>query len=100
MIDLPIMGNHQAPPLSPPPDSIFKRDALAEAHPIVALGLADLLQKLGYELIGSVVSGQEAINAAGAHCPDLMLVDVELRGDMDGLTAAVEIHNRLGIRSV
>src|SRR3954469_18902752 len=29
MIDLPIMRNHQSPPLSPPPDSIFKRDALA-----------------------------------------------------------------------
>src|SRR4051812_6450456 len=28
MIDLPIMRNHQSPPLSPPPDSIFKRDAL------------------------------------------------------------------------
>src|SRR3954469_9714767 len=29
MIDLPIMRNHQSPPPSPPPDSIFKRDALA-----------------------------------------------------------------------
>src|SRR3954454_4326252 len=28
MIDLPIMGNHQSPPPSPPPDSILKRDAL------------------------------------------------------------------------
>src|SRR3954453_22745025 len=31
MIDLPIMGNHQSPPPSPPPDSIFKRDALVGA---------------------------------------------------------------------
>src|SRR3954471_2731113 len=29
MVDLPIMRNHQSPPLSPPPDSILKRDALA-----------------------------------------------------------------------
>src|SRR3954452_14477751 len=32
MIDLPIMRNHQSPPPSPPPDSIFKRDALASAR--------------------------------------------------------------------
>ena len=76
------------------------RILIAEAHPIVALGLTDLLQKLGCELVGSVASGLEAIRAAGAHRPDLLLMDVDLRGEMDGITAAVEIHNRLGIRSV
>ena len=81
---------------SPPPLRVL----IAEAHPIVALGLADLLHTLGYVLVGSVVSGQEAILAAGEHQPDLLLMDVDLRGEMDGITAAVEIHNRLGIRSV
>ena len=76
------------------------RILIAEAHPIEALGLADLLHKLGYVLVGSVASGPEAILAAGEHHPDLLLVDVDLRGDMDGIAAAVEIHNRLGIRSV
>src|SRR5215210_8544668 len=81
---------------SPPPLRIL----IAEAHPIEALGLADLLHTLGYVLVGSVASGQEAILAAGEHHPDLLLVDVDLRGDMDGIAAAVEIHNRLGIRCV
>src|SRR5215218_10762614 len=76
------------------------RILIADAHPIEALGLADLLHKLGYVLVGSVASGQEAILAAGEHQPDLLLMDVDLRGDMDGITAAIEIHNRLGIRSV
>jgi DNA-binding NarL/FixJ family response regulator len=47
-----------------------------------------------------VASGQETILAAAEHHPDLMLVDVDLRGEMDGIAAAVEIHNRLGIRCV
>jgi DNA-binding NarL/FixJ family response regulator len=81
--------------LSPP-----LRVLVAEAHPIVALGLANLLHTLGYVLVGSVVSGEEALRAAAEHQPDLMLIDVNLRGDMDGITAAVAIHNRLGIRSV
>jgi two-component system, response regulator PdtaR len=81
---------------SPPPLRVL----IAEAHPIVALGLADILQTLGYVLVGSVVSGQEALLAAGEHQPDLLLLDVNLSGDMDGITAAVEIHKRLGIRSV
>ena len=81
---------------SPPPLRVL----IAEAHPIVVLGLTDLLRTLGYVLIGSVASGQEAILAAAAHQPDLMLVDVDLKGEMDGIAAAVEIHNRLGIRCV
>src|SRR3712207_1062795 len=81
---------------SPPPLRVL----IAEAHPIVVLGLTDILRKLGYVLVGSVASGQEAIIAAGEHHPDLMLVDVDLTGDMDGIAAAVEIHNRLGIRCV
>jgi DNA-binding NarL/FixJ family response regulator len=51
-------------------------------------------------LVGSVASGEEALRAAAEHQPDVMLMDVDLRGDMDGITAAVAIHNRLGIRSV
>ena len=81
---------------SPPPLRVL----IAEAHPIVALGLADILQTLGYVLVGSVVSGQDALLAASEHQPDLLLLDVNLSGDMDGITAAVEIHKRLGIRSV
>src|SRR3712207_5046469 len=81
---------------SPPPLRVL----IAEAHPIVVLGLADILCKLGYVLVGSVASGQEAILAAGEHHPDLLLVDVDLEGEMDGIAAAVEIHNRLGIRCV
>src|SRR3954463_3244101 len=81
---------------SPPPLRVL----IAEGHPIVALGLADILQTLGYVLVGSVVSGQDALLAASEHQPDLLLLDVNLSGDMDGITAAVEIHKRLGIRSV
>ena len=80
--------------------SLPLRVLIAGAHPIVALGLADVLHKLGYTLTGSVVSGLDALAAAAEHHPDLMLVDVDLSGDMDGITAAIEIHNRLGIRSV
>ena len=85
------MRSTKSPPL---------RVLVAEAHPIVVLGLTDLLHTLGYVLVGSAASGQEAILAAGEHQPDLMLVDVALKGEMDGIAAAVEIHNRLGIRCV
>ena len=76
------------------------RVLIAHAHPIEVLGLTDLLHTLGYALVGSMASGQEAILAASEHQPDLMLVDVDLKGAMDDIAAAVEIHNRLGIRSI
>ena len=76
------------------------RVLIAHAHPIEVLGLTDILHTLEYVLVGSVASGQEAILAAAEHQPDLMLVDGDLKGEVDGIAAAVEIHNRLGIRSI
>jgi DNA-binding NarL/FixJ family response regulator len=81
--------------MSPP------RILVAGAHPIAAVGLTNIAQQLGYELVGAVTSGHEALTAANEYHPDVMLMDVDnLRGEMDGITAAVEIHNRFGIRSI
>jgi len=48
---------------------------------------------------GMVNSGQDAIDCAEREKPDCVLMDVSLKGEMDGIEAARRIRARLGIRT-
>ncbi|NET26370.1 EAL domain-containing protein [Okeania sp. SIO1I7] len=64
---------------------------------IVAENIARNLHKLGYEVIGIVDSGEEAIQTATKKHPNLVLMDIMLQGDMDGIEAAGYIRSQLKI---
>ena len=76
------------------------RVLIVDDHQIVALGVADVLQQLGHEVIASVTSGLEAIETATRLRPDVVIMDIELKGDTDGITAAFNIKRELGIPSI
>ena len=63
----------------------------------VALYLADLVKDFGYSVVDIVASGEKAVERAEELRPDLVLMDILLVGDMDGVAAAEEIHRRLYI---
>jgi CheY-like chemotaxis protein len=59
------------------------------------INLADLvrtLRKLGYRIAATASSRPKAIRAAASANPDLVLMDVRLKGDMDGIEAARQIR--------
>lgn len=64
---------------------------------IIATGLQVLLEHMGYEVTGVAASGEEAIEMAKDSAPDLVLMDIRLKGKMDGVEAAMRIHEMLGI---
>ncbi len=64
---------------------------------MVALSIKFSLHVLGYGVSGSASTGTEAIRLAGETEPDLVLMDIELAGDMDGITAASEIQRRFDV---
>lgn len=69
---------------------------VVEDEGILAMGLKRKLERLGYEIIGLATTGQEAIELANMNKPDLVLMDIVLRGDMDGIETAEELikeHN-------
>ncbi len=68
---------------------------IVEDESIVAIDLKQLLDAQGYEIAGTVASGEDAIAAAESLQPDIVLMDVELRGEVDGIEAARIIRNRL-----
>jgi PAS domain S-box-containing protein len=65
---------------------------IVEDESVVALDLKLQLKKLGYEVSGLADSGDQAIEIAGQQHPDIVLMDVRLRGDMDGIQAAALIR--------
>jgi PAS domain S-box-containing protein len=61
---------------------------------IIARDLESRLRNMGYEVVGIASSGVEAIGLAGEFLPDLILMDIVLKGEMDGIEAAAEIRKR------
>ena len=73
------------------------RILVVEDESIVALDIQQQLEQLGYQVVGRSPCAEEAIALANALRPDLVLMDIQLAGTMDGITAAQEIRPRLGI---
>ncbi|MDZ8138823.1 MAG: response regulator [Nostoc sp. DedQUE04] len=70
---------------------------VVEDEAIVAKDLQYRLNKFGYIVPAIASSGEEAINIAREISPDLVLMDIKLKGSMDGIEAAEEIYKRLDI---
>ena len=64
---------------------------------VVAEDIRRQLRSLGYVVVGVVSSGTEAVDLAGEHRPDLILMDIKLKGQLDGIEAARTIQLRYGI---
>ncbi len=64
---------------------------VVEDERILAMGLKRKLELLGHEVIGLASTGQEAIDLALINKPDLVLMDIMLRGEIDGIETAKEL---------
>ncbi|MEW5949611.1 MAG: response regulator [Thermodesulfobacteriota bacterium] len=65
---------------------------VVEDEGIVAEDIRGSLESLGYTVSAVVSSGQEAIKKAEEYKPDLVLMDIVLKGEIDGIEAANQIH--------
>jgi PAS domain S-box-containing protein len=68
------------------------RILVVEDENIVALDIKMRLERFGCQVIATVPSGEEAIEQALAAKPDLILMDIKLRGKLDGIDAARQIQ--------
>jgi two-component system cell cycle sensor histidine kinase/response regulator CckA len=73
------------------------RILIVEDEVVVALNLEARLSQLGYEVLGRTGDGPEAVRMAEALRPDLVLMDIQLNADTDGISAAQDIKDRLNI---
>jgi PAS domain S-box-containing protein len=70
---------------------------IVEDEVIVAQNLASKLEKLGYTVTGTAINGHEAVAMALAHRPQLILMDIKLQGELDGIATVEKIKKHLDI---
>ncbi len=68
------------------------RVMIVEDEASVAVDLRQRLMRLGYSVTSITASGEESIPRAEAERPDIVLMDIRLRDEMDGVEAARQIH--------
>ncbi len=73
------------------------RVLVVEDQRIIALDLANTINRIGHEAIGIESKGEKAIKAVEMLTPDLVFMDISLAGDMDGIETASIIKKNFGI---
>ncbi len=67
------------------------RILIVEDEMIISMEIKQKLTEMGYTVVGQAISGESAIQKAGTVRPDLVLMDIRLKGEMDGITAGKRI---------
>lgn len=73
------------------------RILIVEDESVVAWDLEESLERLGYTVMATVTSGDEAISISSTIKPDLILMDIMLEGDIDGIAAGQRIRDSFNI---
>ncbi|MEE8541071.1 MAG: response regulator [Desulfobacterales bacterium] len=70
---------------------------IVEDNRIVAEDLQTSLEKLGFYVAGIVCDGPETLSSVKEKLPDLVLMDIVLRGEMDGIATAEQIKSQFNV---
>jgi CheY-like chemotaxis protein len=73
------------------------RVLIVEDEAIIALDLKYRLRRLGYEVIACADTGEDAVRYACEQQPDLVLMDIQLKGSINGIQAACQIRDCVDI---
>jgi PAS domain S-box-containing protein len=73
------------------------RVLIVEDERIVAFHLRQCLVKLGYHVVGVLSTGRQTLDRVAELEPDIVLMDVQIEGDMDGIETASHLRNKLPI---
>lgn len=74
-----------------------RRILIVEDEAVTSVMLEKTLKELGYEVVGSAFDGAEALSLARDKKPDIVLMDIRIQGEMDGIETAKRIYQQLGI---
>lgn len=82
------------PSVSPRPVGTKSRILVVEDERLVAREIQLRLIDLGYDVPVTVASSSEAIAQVTHHCPDLVLMDIRIEGERDGIEVAEVLRTR------
>jgi DNA-binding NarL/FixJ family response regulator len=73
---------------------------IVEDERVVAKDLKLTLESMGYEVIGSAASRDEALAVCAQQVPDIVLMDIRIKGSVDGIDTAHELLERYGLHVI
>lgn len=82
--------------MTPKPPRIM----IVEDEFLIAQELQKRLESLGYEVTAAVDNGEDALRSAGDDPPQVALMDIRLRGKMNGIETAAALQQDMGIPSI
>jgi DNA-binding LytR/AlgR family response regulator len=65
---------------------------IVEDEMLIGANISLQLNELGYQVTGIIPRGEEALKQIEEHLPDIMLLDINLKGDLDGIETAIEMQ--------
>ncbi|SMG52468.1 two component transcriptional regulator, LytTR family [Marivirga sericea] len=65
---------------------------IVEDEMLIGANISLQLNELGYQVTGIIPRGEEALKHIEDHLPDIMLLDINLKGDLDGIETAIEMQ--------
>jgi CheY-like chemotaxis protein len=74
-----------------------KKVLIVEDEMIIALLIERMVTNLGHEVVDKVSSGEDAVAAALENEPDIILMDIRLQGEIDGIEAMIQIRKNKNI---
>ena len=64
---------------------------IVEDDNIISLVLVNMMHQLGHKVVGTTTNGKEAIDLAAKLQPNLILMDIRLKGELDGIETVIAI---------
>jgi AmiR/NasT family two-component response regulator len=74
-----------------------KKILIVEDQVVIALNLEQVLNQLGYKVIGITHTGEDSIEFVKKESPDVVLMDIMLAGEIDGISAAEIIRKNFEV---
>ncbi len=68
---------------------------IVEDDRVLQLMLKKMLERMGHQIVGSAIKGSEAIEQIRSTSPDLVLMDIQLKDQIDGIQVADEVKNSI-----
>lgn len=73
---------------------------IVEDEPLIGRDIRRMLTLMGHEVLGVLPTGEQAVQLALEQPPDLILMDIQLRGEVNGIAAAHRIYDQADVPSV
>lgn len=70
----------------------LKKVLIVEDDMIISMVLERMINKMGFDVVEKATTGEKAISLAQEHDPDIILMDIQLKDDIDGITAMQKIR--------